>query len=289
MTYPFTACWQRIDRARAHRQAAADVWNSFLEDKPYDFVVDDEGEGQFAIRVIQEIPTPPEMAVLIGEWLYNLRCALDYAVYATAVCDSGKDPPPGEGQLQFPCYFTPDHYRENEYRLKPLAEHHRRIIEAMQPYRHTDPDTSGLGWLHRLARIDRHRRLTVVTAYMAEMSPIIGVPEGCTAELEFGERVIVDYQAQIAHFTVTPWRDGWEVDVNPRTGIDPEIAEWAASPFWQRLDYNKRLRMLELLTQTAVVAPLEYSCLGYSRQAKFLTESFRADCDTRRQAIKNYG
>ena len=80
------------------------MWNKFLEQHPYEFTVVHEGGGSFVMRVHQEIPTPPEMAVLIGEWLYNLRCALDYSVYAAAVCVSGQDPPPGAGQLQFPIY-----------------------------------------------------------------------------------------------------------------------------------------------------------------------------------------
>ena len=55
------------------------------------------------------------------------------------------------------------------------------------------------------ARIDRHRRLTITTAYVAELRPVIGVPVGCTVELEWGERVMVDHVAEIARFNVTPW------------------------------------------------------------------------------------
>ena len=227
----FDACWRRIDRASTHRAAAAAVWNKFLEQHPYEFTVVHEGGGSFVMRVHQEIPTPPEMAVLIGEWLYNLRCALDYSVYAAAVCVSGQDPPPGAGQLQFPIYESEAAFRENLYRVKPLAAHHRTILETMQPYRHEDPDTSALGWLNRLARIDRHRRLTITTAYVAELRPVIGVPVGCTVELEWGERVMVDHVAEIARFNVTPWEEEWKVETNPQAGIDPEIAEWGQITF----------------------------------------------------------
>lgn len=163
--------------------------------------------------------------MLLGEWLYNLRCALDYAVYAAAVWNTGEDPPPKHGQLQFPCSFDERNYRDNEYRLAPLTDYQRtELIEFMQPFRHPDPDTSALGWLHRLARIDRHRRLTVMTAYLAESNPKIGVPEGCTVKLEFVDRVLVAGKAELARFTVTPWEPSWKVDVDPRTGLDPEIA-----------------------------------------------------------------
>jgi hypothetical protein len=282
---PFEGCWHRIERAETHRKAAADVWNGFIKDHPYDFTLDHQGEGRFLLRVFQQLPTPPEMAVLIGEWLYNLRCALDYCVYATAVSVSGQDPPPGQGVLQFPIYGSEVEFRKNEYRLKPLAEHQRTLLEVMQPYKHPDPDTSALAWINRLARIDRHRRLTVMTSYMAEMRPIVGAPKDCTVDLEFGERVIVDNEAKIARFTVTPWQDGWHVEANPQLGIDPEVREWTESSFWRRIDYNERLRMLRSVVKSMVVT-FEYDCLGYSRDAEILTAEFRAECDARRQPGK---
>jgi hypothetical protein len=261
------------------------VWNQFLDQHPYECTLVHEGRGTFVMRVHQAVPTPPEMAVLIGEWLYNLRCALDYSVYAAAVCVSGQDPPPEAGQLQFPVYESEAAFQRNLYRLKPLAAHHRTILETMQPYRHDDPDTSALGWLNRLARIDRHRRLTVTTAYVAELRPIVGVPVGCTVELEWGERVMVDDVAEVARFTVTPWQEGCKVEANPQAGIDPEIAEWASSPFWRSIAYNERLRMLDVVVQSMVVT-LEYDCLGASRKADMLTEAFRAECDARRPPPK---
>lgn len=285
---PFEASWHRLDRANEHRKAAADAWNTWLEDEPYDFVLHDDGDGHFTMRVVQELPTPPEMAVYLGEWFYNLRCALDYAVYDTAAFVSRRDPPPGEGVLQCPVYFSEAEYRKNEYRLKPLADQHRAILELMQPYGHDDPDTSALGWLHKLARIDRHRRLHVMTAYAAEMAPLVNVPEGCTFDLDISERIVVDYEAEIAHLTVTPWEAGWKVEVNPQTGLDPEIAEWAASDFWRRIPYNERLRMLHVVARTIVI-PLEYDCLGYSRESDFLTDDFRAECDARRQERERTG
>jgi len=120
------------------------------------------------------------------------------------------------------------------------------MLEHMQPYNSEDPDANYLGWLNKLARIDRHRRLAVVTAYLAEMTPAIGMPKGCTATLQFGDRVLIDGEANIARIQVTPWQDGWKVEANPRVGIDPEIADWAESPFWQRIPYNERFTMIQV-------------------------------------------
>jgi hypothetical protein len=286
MSNPFDACWHRIDRAEAHRYAAADVWNTWLEDDPYRCAVDHKGDGKHIVSVVQETSTPPEMAVLTGEWFYNLRCALDYAVYATAICDSGKNPPPKDGQLEFPCSFSEDHFAKNEYRLSPLSDYHRdEIVKFMQPYRHPDPDTSALGWLHRLARIDRHRRLTFMLGYVAELSPIVAVHRDHIVEHEPARRVVIDGEAEIAHFTVSPWVEGLKVQVNPRAGIDPEIGDWAVSPFWARIRYNERLLMLRDAVESVVVM-LEYDCLGRSRKAEMLTDTFRAEADARRQPAR---
>ena len=282
---PFAASWHRIDRSATHRKAAADARNEWIKDEPYTFVLTHNGEGHHTLRVVQQEPTPPEMSVCIGEWLYNLRCALDYAVYDAAICESGEDPPPGEGVLQFPIYFDPAQYRNNEYRLKPLSEQHRAILEAVQPYRHDDPDTSALGWLHKLARIDRHRTLHLTTAYVADLNPVVGVPEQCTVEFgEMRKRCVLDGEAEIGDFTVSPWQDGWEVEVNPRTGLDPELADWRhASPFWRDIPYNDRLRMIQLVVETTV-AVLEYECTGWSRRKDFLSEAWRIEADERREA-----
>jgi hypothetical protein len=283
MTNPFDPCWLRIDRAETHRQAAADCWNKWLEDEPYFISVDHKGKGKFRVRVLQENPTPPEMAVFIGEWLYNLRAALDYAMYATAICDSGKAPPPKKDQIEFPCAYKEADWDKNLYRLEALSEYHRdEIVKLMQPYRHEDPDKSAIGWLHRLAKIDRHRRLTVMLGYTTEVNPRVGVPQGCKVRDRKAHRVVIDGEAEIASFTVYPWQDDWKVEVNPRAGIDPEIGDWAESPFWSGIRYNERLMMLRVAVETVVI-PLEYDCTGYSRKAKVLTDSFRADLDARRE------
>jgi hypothetical protein len=134
--------------------------------------------------------------------------------------------------------------------------------------------------LNDLARVDRHRRLTVSTAYLAELSPVIQVPDGTATTIEWGERVLIDGHADVARITVAPWTDDLEIRVNPRVGIDPEVAEWAESPFWRRIQFVERLRMIEIFL-SAEVAAYEYDCTGASRKADALAESYRAECDQR--------
>ena len=276
---PFDSCWDRLDRVRSHRVTLAEIWNEFIEDEPYDFTLLHQGAGVHILVVDQTRPMPAAFAIEFGEWLYNARACLDYIVWATSAFVTGQLPPPDEGTLQYPIYGSLDAWTRSEYRLKHLAPHHRQMLLQMQPF-NSDPDANYLGVVNRLARIDRHRRLTISTAYLAEMEPVVQVPPGSGTSLEWGQRVLVDGSAQVARISVTPWVDGAEVSVNPRIGIDPEVAEWAESPFWSRVRFAERLHMIEIFLG-AEIAVYEYDCTGSSRKVEALSSSYREECDQR--------
>lgn len=276
---PFDACWDRLDRVGSHRVALAQIWNEYIEDHPFDFDLVYMGHGVHILEVHQLEPMPPSFALECGEWLYNARTLLDYIVWASAACVSGHLPPPDDGLLQYPVYDSLGAWKANEYRLKHLAAHHRQMLLHMQPF-NSDRDANYLGAINRLARIDRHRRLLTGTAYLAEIEPVVQVPEGCEVSLQWGQRILVDGYAQVARITVTPWTENNEIIVNPRIGIDPDGAEWADSPFWRRIPFSERLRMIEIFL-AAEIAVYEYDCTGSSRKAEALTDTYRAECDQR--------
>jgi hypothetical protein len=82
--------------------------------------------------------------------------------------------------LQYPIYETKTAWDRNEYRLKNLADHHRHMLWTMQPF-NSDVDANFLGAINNLARIDRHRRLTEGTAYLAQLEPVVQMPEGSSS------------------------------------------------------------------------------------------------------------
>jgi hypothetical protein len=276
---PFDACWERLDRIASHRSNLAEIWNDFIDGHPYDFALVHEGAGVYVLEVHQTAPMPAVFAVEFGEWLYNARACLDYIVWATSAFVSGQLPPPDEGTLQYPVYDSRDAWTRNEYRLKHLASHHRQMLLHMQPF-NSDLDANYLGVINRLARIDRHRRLTISTAYLAALEPVLRVPPGARTTLQWGQRVLVDGHARVALIRVTPWAEGDEVSVNPRIGIDPEVAEWADSPFWRRIRFDERLTMIQIFL-SAEIAVYEYDCTGTSRKAEALSAAYRAECDQR--------
>ena len=94
------------------------------------------------------------------------------------------------------------------------------MLWTMQPF-NSDADANYLGAINNLARIDRHRRLTNGTAYLAEIEPVVQIPEGSSATFQWGQRVLSGGKADAARLTVKPWHDDLKVTVNPRVRDRP--------------------------------------------------------------------
>jgi hypothetical protein len=281
---PFEAAWQRWERARVHMEEAVGAWNDFIADHgAFDFVLDGDGTGVYILRVLQRRDVPPALAIALGEWLYNLRSSLDYVVWAAACYVARQVPPPNESVLQYPIYDDEAAWRKNRYRLKGLHPHHRQMLLTMQPF-HSDIDANYLGWICRLARIDRHRTLVTGAARIAQLEPVLQVPDKTEVILEWGERTVVDGHADVARVTLRPHQPGMDVRVNPRIGIDPEIEEWSRSPFWARWPFDDRLKMIQVFV-AGEIATYEYDCTGSSRKAEMVTDRFRAESDARRPPV----
>jgi len=267
----FEGCWHRIDRATAHRKATIEEWNTFLDEDPYSTVLRHEGEGHYELTVVQDAPSRPLIPVLFGEWLQDLRIALNYCVYDVAIFDSGEDPPPEPDKLEFPIYERESSFTSNLQKIRPLTERHRGWIEAVQPYKDTahDPQRTALYWLNELARIDRHRSLHIIGAYIVESDSIVRAPGKNVVFEDIGERrIMLNGEAVIARFQVTPWAEGDKVEANPQVALDPEITEWAMRKpdptVWETFSFGERLRLIETLVQT-IVGRFERDCTGWTR------------------------
>lgn len=259
-----------------------DVWNEYLEPHPFDFDLIRHSDRVLLMRCYQHQPIPAALPAIFGEWLYNLRSALDYIVWAAAAHASGSVPPPNESGLQYPIYDDETTWQRNLWRLKWLAPHHVEMLETMQPFR-SDPDANFLGWINRLARIDRHRRFTNWTARVAEANPVMAIPSGVRPVLEFGRRTFVGGRSDFARATFPDADSADGVTYNPRVGIDPEIGEWGNSPFWNRIRFSERLKMMMVFVK-AEIDVYDFDCTGDVRARDTVTEGFASESDARRAA-----
>jgi hypothetical protein len=119
---------------------------------------------------LDELPTiEPSWALMAGEIMFDLRCALDHLVWELHVRHyRGRSIPESvEFTGQFPIYDSFAEFRRKElWRIKTLSEPDRRAICFLQPYiRRNDKWSSvrrALRDLNAMHSIDKHRKLHLV-------------------------------------------------------------------------------------------------------------------------------
>lgn len=155
----------RLARAAEHFEAFGALWRDYLNSRPHRLTTTVDPSGQGELRLIREEPIPRELALVIGEFLHQLRAGLDNCLYAVAVMDSGVSPPPDGERLQWPICLTPAEWKSNTRRYAHLSPDIVDALERIQPYNAAFPAWNCLRILHDLARVDRHRTLPVVVLY----------------------------------------------------------------------------------------------------------------------------
>jgi hypothetical protein len=161
-TADFTTALTRVDRAVAHRE---ELWAAALVHKTEHPLAQrfQTIDSEVCAVISATSPFPVEVAVIFGEWLYNLRAALDALIYELAVDNTDQDPPPNADVLQYPICDTPEKFEKTANRkrgyLCDLFVWARTGIEHTQPhYIPTGSKGHALWWLSELAKLDRHRR-----------------------------------------------------------------------------------------------------------------------------------
>ncbi|WP_327138834.1 hypothetical protein [Nocardia sp. NBC_01327] len=172
----FAATRARIERAHAVRSEMAKL----LNESSTTFYVERRAVGDHI--VIEAHAEPPIMAgIVFGDWLANIRAALDYSFFQLAIHDEQRDPPTRPRDRQFPITRTVDDF--DKLRTKDvfhgMAADTVGMIESMQPY-HTKygADGNALLWLHDLARKDRHRRPFTIGTLVKSFNAKIQAPYG---------------------------------------------------------------------------------------------------------------
>lgn len=231
----FKGCWDRIYRAETHRNAFSSAWNAFIDDDPYRPVLDVKSDGTGTLSIIQRYESLPDIfAFEFGEMLYQLRAALDSCIYATAIEESGQNPPPDHENLEFPICDSERKFKNAAWKIRPLSQGRRSLIESVQPYKTPDlaPElrvwnvNRTLGILNDWARKDRHRRLHMLCAWASRISPKLRLPAGCKL---ISMRVIpggfLENDHLLASFKLRGFVESMKVQANPDLAIDIAVNE----------------------------------------------------------------
>jgi hypothetical protein len=258
----FSKCYARIERAIEHSNRMAELWNGARLRRLVDFRVEVDRQGRGTMWLDENsLEIPLELELELGEFLYQLRAALDGSVYACAIEDSGTDPPPNISTIEFPICAKRGDWRGQARKIAALNAGRRRFIELMQPFE--EPDLSpelrignfnrSLRFLNDLARIDRHRTLHSWCTAVVKLKPLLRLPEGVklkemklchVGNLEGGP---------LATFVLTGWKPMLKISANPNVDLNISIRE-SEPPCFSNDYLSERLRSMVRSTRLIILA-----------------------------------
>lgn len=229
----------RLDRCVEHFEAFRMAWEEHLNTKPHTVgvEVDPDGNGRIVFTRLSEPPI--ELSLILGEYLYELRAALDNTLYAVAVLDSGVNPPPKASSLEWPiCVDERAWQAHRRRRLDTLSVEIQDALHAIQPFQAKYPTWNCLRILNDMARADRHRTVYFVTSYASngwmqhdvnlvkdlEVYPGPVAPDGTLATFRWlGDFPITqDYLDGATEFEV----EVAGIELGPGPGTDGDVRPW---------------------------------------------------------------
>ncbi len=137
-----------------------------------------------------EDPIPPiELSVLIGDFLYNLRSALDHLVCGLVL----KNAPMSEcSKNEFPVFKTAtDYLKGSKRRLNGVPDEACRLIKQLQPFQRPTPDDDPLWILHSLCNRDKHRVPNLTIGYQRNIEIRIPTKIPSTIVVRLPERFYI--------------------------------------------------------------------------------------------------
>jgi len=164
--------YRKLGRAKEHADALWAGIVGFLQQQAQGGFTD-ERNGYVVTLKAPDIPSvPPEISLLLGDTVQNMRAALDYLVYQLAKLDD-----PGvdhERTTMFPVFTTSKKFKDSgRKRIKMLSAPHQAQICALQPYhRGNRADSHPLARLIDLSDQDKHRLLIPTAHQVAGRAPV---------------------------------------------------------------------------------------------------------------------
>lgn len=157
----------KLARAAEHIKEIKDRVATYAATEPHEIIVDSE------LRATMRIKFPPhDVAIPIGEALYQMRSALDHLACGL-VRTSNPNPPIGwERRCEFPLFTdvpsdipappVPFGHKSFSKVLPGITTGPFTFIESLQPYYPKGAPNAWLRFLAKLSNIDKHRRLNLL-------------------------------------------------------------------------------------------------------------------------------
>jgi hypothetical protein len=170
----------KLDRADVHLDSLDRAAQRFLKENCGISVEFDSETGEHFMRARVASQPPPYLSVLAGDVVHNLRSALSHLVHELAQARSAGSLSEAVAQgLDFPICSNPDSFRsQRNDKLRGIAADVQELIKAMQPYE--GEDWRPLAFVHDLNRVDKHRKLNLVTAAVTRHRTVVNASKSFT-------------------------------------------------------------------------------------------------------------
>lgn len=178
-------CHERILRAGRHANTFINGCLGFLNNEPKPFTVAhkirDDRNG-VVVLVPQKI-LHTDLPFVLGEFFYQLRAALDGAMWKAFEHFQRVGPPPNveERNVYFPITEPGSNFDKRAINGIPLPPKLKAWIEAVQPHdathrTHGSEDAvvaDALLYINRFSRLDRHRKPHLIASVVSEATSLV--------------------------------------------------------------------------------------------------------------------
>jgi hypothetical protein len=153
----------KLTRSQEHAQSVKNEVRAWMDRHPYSLTKQANADYTRYSLFLRENEPPPlrRWTLIIGDSIHNLRCTLDYLVYAVAVHQAGgASPPPYDRCLAFPITDCGDDFDKAVERrlLGSISDPVKAVFKLLQPYNRPHPTLPPLlSILRSFDNADKHR------------------------------------------------------------------------------------------------------------------------------------
>jgi hypothetical protein len=166
---------EKLIRAEKHATELNDLIDSYVKSLPIKTrTVRDPARRTLSVLVETVAPVPPQISVVLGEIVHQLRSTLDHLVWQLVVWNTGK-PPARPWKAAFPIAATEQQYdAQASAMLVGVSDCAVARVRGLQPFQPGGkPEVHYLTLLQELNNVDKHRTLHALTA-TSGVSKIVG-------------------------------------------------------------------------------------------------------------------
>jgi len=167
--HPLTGFALKLNRAETHLKAIREAVQRYGGADFCELVTKPDYKRRPTARFHNVAPLDPEIPLLIGDCVHNLRSALDHLAFQLAIGHSGSLTEQQARNVSFPIFDNGPNFRGAKrrgrgaaHKMAGMSRSARAAIERLQPYhRRKHPELRALWMLDEMWQVDKHRLIHV--------------------------------------------------------------------------------------------------------------------------------